>query len=369
MAGRPDPDSISSTLDSVRKRLEEREETLSPFATRSARCLGRSAPEEPSPVRTEFQRDRDRIIHTTSFRRLKHKSQVFIAPMGDHYVTRLTHTIEVSQIGRTIARALNLNEDLVEAIATGHDIGHTPFGHVGERVLDELLPGGFHHSRHSVRIVECLEKGGRGLNLTRDVVEGIRRHSKPQGAFLDASSVQGMSLEAQIVRISDAVAYLNHDIGDALRAGMITVDDLPPDAIGVLGRGHSERVNTLVTDIIATSWAATGLVSPLAGAAPVITMSQATGDAMTALRDFMFDRVYLPLGDAAEGAAAQEITALLFRHYVDHPGDIVPEFLRPESSPERMAADMVCGMTDQYAVRTAERIRPGISRGLFEGRL
>lgn len=368
MAGRPDPAAIRATLDSVRKRLEAREETLSPFATRSATCMGRAEPEEPSPVRTEFQRDRDRIIHTTSFRRLKHKSQVFIAPMGDHYVTRLTHTIEVSQIGRTIARALNLNEDLVEAIATGHDIGHTPFGHVGERVLDELLPGGFHHSRHSVRIVECLEKDGRGLNLTRDVVEGIRRHSKPQGAFLDAGSVQGMSLEAQIVRISDAVAYLNHDIGDALRAGMITLDDLPDNAVRVLGRGHSERVNTLVTDIVIASWPATGLVRPPAGSAPAITMSQATGEAMTALRDFMFERIYLPLGETEEGRTAQEITALLFRHYLAEPGEIVPEFLRPDSSPERMAADMVCGMTDQYAVRTAEDIRPGISRGLFEGR-
>lgn len=369
MAGRPDPAAIRATLDSVRKRLEAREETLSPFATRSAACMGRAEPEMPSPVRTEFQRDRDRIIHTTSFRRLKHKSQVFIAPMGDHYVTRLTHTIEVSQIGRTIARALNLNEDLVEAIATGHDIGHTPFGHVGERVLDELLPGGFHHSRHSVRIVECLEKGGRGLNLTRDVIEGIRRHSKPQGAFLDGGAIQGMSLEAQIVRISDAVAYLNHDIGDALRAGMITLDDLPDKAVGVLGRGHSERVNTLVTDIVIASWAATGLVEPRAGTtSPVITMSPAVGEAMTQLRDYMFERIYLPLGETEEGRAAQEITALLFDHYLKHPQEVVPEFLRPESSPARIAADMVCGMTDQYAVRTAERIRPGISRGLFEGR-
>jgi dGTPase len=355
--------------DTVRKRLEEREESLSPHATRSARCMGRAITEPPSPVRTEFQRDRDRIIHTTSFRRLKHKSQVFIAPMGDHYVTRLTHTIEVAQIGRTIARALNLNEDLVEAIATGHDIGHTPFGHVGERVLDELLPGGFHHSSHSVRIVESLERGGRGLNLTRDVVEGIRRHSKPQGPFLDPAAVEGMSLEAQIVRVSDAVAYINHDIGDALRADLITLADLPDAAVDVLGRSHSDRVNTLVTDIVTASWPATGLVTMPDGKAPVIAMSAAAGSALTTLRDYMFEHIYLPLGNTVEGKAAQEITSLLFHHYLERSDEIVPEFVRPESSPERMAADMVCGMTDHYAVRAAERIRPGISRGLFEGRV
>ncbi|MBI4220365.1 MAG: deoxyguanosinetriphosphate triphosphohydrolase, partial [Chloroflexi bacterium] len=284
-------------LDDVRKRLEAREEQLSPYATRVAKCMGRSVPEPPSPVRTDFQRDRDRIIHTTSFRRLKHKSQVFIAPLGDHYVTRLTHTIEVSQIGRTIARALNLNEDLVEAIATGHDIGHTPFGHIGERVLDELLPGGFHHSRHSVRIVESLEKGGAGLNLTRDVVEGIRRHSKPQGRFLDPESVEGMSLEAQIVRLSDAVAYLNHDIADALRAGLLRLEDLPREAVEALGDRHSARVNTLVTDIVRTSWAATGLEPIPQGRKPFITMSDEVARVVTHLRDFMFDRIYLPLAE------------------------------------------------------------------------
>ncbi|MBI4306028.1 MAG: deoxyguanosinetriphosphate triphosphohydrolase [Chloroflexi bacterium] len=356
-------------VDDVRKRLEAREESLSPYATRVTKCMGRAVAEPPSPVRTDFQRDRDRIIHTTSFRRLKHKSQVFIAPLGDHYVTRLTHTIEVSQIGRTIARALNLNEDLVEAIATGHDIGHTPFGHVGERVLDEFLPGGFHHSRHSVRIVESLEKGGAGLNLTREVVEGIRRHSKPQGRFLDQESVDGMSLEAQIVRLSDAVAYLNHDIADALRAGLLRLEDLPREAVEVLGARHSARVNTLVTDIVRASWAATGLEPVREGEKPVIAMSAEVGPVVTTLRDFMFERIYLPLAETQEGAAAREIAGLLFEHYVKHPEEIVPEFRRADSTRERMAADMVCGMTDQYAVRAAERIRPGISKGLFEGRV
>ncbi len=236
--------------DGVRKRLEERERSLSPFAVRSSDSTGRAVPEEESPIRTAFQRDRDRIIHTNSFRRMKHKSQVFVAPIGDHYVTRLTHTLEVAQIGRTIARALNLNEDLVEAIGMGHDLGHTPFGHLGERVLNELMPGGFHHSRHSVRIVEVLEKDGQGLNLSGEVVEGIRRHSKSQGAFLDRDDVTGMTLEAQVIRLSDAVAYLAHDINDAIRAGIIEIEDLPTGAITCLGRRHSERVNALVTDVI-----------------------------------------------------------------------------------------------------------------------
>ncbi|MBM3958515.1 MAG: deoxyguanosinetriphosphate triphosphohydrolase [SAR202 cluster bacterium] len=353
-------------LGSVLPRLLAREDTLSPFASRSAAAT-RARPEAPSPLRTEYQRDRDRIIHTTSFRRLKHKSQVFIAPQGDHFVTRLTHTIEVAQVGRTIARALNLNEDLVEAIATGHDIGHTPFGHIGERVLDELLPGGFHHSRHSVRIVEQLEKGGQGLNLTRDVVEGIRRHSKPQGRFLDPDSVGGMTLEAQIVRLSDAVAYLNHDIGDALRSGLITLNDLPDGPLEVLGRRHSERVNTLVTDIVSASWPATG--TPRRREPPVIALSERVGQAMTGLRDYMFENVYLPLGDTPEGLAAQRITRRLFEYFLKHPEQVVPEFRTRGEPAERMAADMVCGMTDQFAVRMAEQIEPGISEGLFEGRV
>ena len=242
----------------VRLRLEEREERLSPWAVRSAKCRGRRRPEPQSPLRTEFQRDRDRILHTNSFRRLKHKSQVFVAPKGDHYVTRLTHTLEVSQIGRTIARGLNLNEDLVEATALGHDLGHTPFGHIGETVLDRLLPNGFHHSSHSVRIVERFEKNGRGLNLTEEVVEGIRRHSKPQGEFMGRESVADLSLEAQIVRLADALGYLTHDIGDAIRAGYLSPDDLPRDAIQALGNRNSQRVNTLVNDVVAASWDATG---------------------------------------------------------------------------------------------------------------
>jgi dGTPase len=206
-------------LNTVRRRIELREGLLSPHAVRSALARGRARPETPSEVRSEFQRDRDRVIHTNSFRRLKHKSQVFVAPQGDHFTTRLTHVIEVAQVGRTIARALNLNEDLVEAAALAHDLGHTPFGHIGESVLNEMLDGGFHHSRHSVRIVETLEKEGRGLNLTGYVVEAIRHHSKPEGEFLNQPAVSHMTLEAQVVRISDALAYLAHDISDAIRSG------------------------------------------------------------------------------------------------------------------------------------------------------
>ena len=351
----------------VRLKLEEREERLSPWAVRSANCRGRRKPEAPSPIRTEFQRDRDRILHTNSFRRLKHKSQVFVAPVGDHYVTRLTHTLEVSQVGRTIARALNLNEDLVEATALGHDLGHTPFGHIGESVLDRLLPGGFHHSRHSVRIVERFEKNGRGLNLTEEVVEGIRRHSKPQGKFMGRDSVTGMSLEAQVVRLSDALAYLTHDIGDAIRAGYLSLEDLPQEAIAVLGDRHSQRVNTLVNDVVTTSWDATGETdSP---EQPWIRMSDELTAVVTQLRDFMFENFYLPISASREGQAAAAIVEILYLDIYDNIHK-VPEWIRDLSdSDEKAAADFLSGMTDNFAITQAEQLRPGISEGVFLGRV
>jgi len=209
-------------------------------------------------VRTEFQRDRDRIIHCKSFRRLKHKTQVFIAPPGDHYVTRLTHTLEVAQIARTIARALNLNEDLTEAIALGHDLGHTPFGHAGEEALARLLPRGFRHNEQSLRVVDLLEKDGEGLNLTWEVREGILKHSKVREDILAEGWGTASTLEGQICKVADSVAYINHDIGDAIRAGLTTEDDLPREAVAILGVRHSQRINTLVCDIIDSSWAATG---------------------------------------------------------------------------------------------------------------
>ena len=352
----------------IREQLEARERLFSPFAVCSSDSIGRAIPEESSPLRTEFQRDRDRIIHTNSFRRLKHKSQVFVAPVGDHYVTRLTHTLEVAQIGRTIARALNLNEDLVEAIGMGHDLGHTPFGHLGERVLNDLMVDGFHHSRHSVRIVEKLEKEGRGLNLSGEVVEGIRRHSKPQGTFLDREAVEGMTLEAQVIRLSDAIAYLAHDINDAIRAGIISIDDLPKRGVERLGRRHSERVNALVTNVIEASWSATGQDYEPGAPLPIITMTDEFGQVVTEVRNWMFSEVYLPISDTRSGAAALEIVDLLYHHYLEHPEQIPDDFPRVADTPERLAADMVCGMTDDFALSKAEAIRPGAFADAFVGR-
>ncbi len=231
---------LPSTSSAIRHRLEAREEALSPYAVRSAQSKGRAQAEAPSPMRTEFQRDRDRILHTKAFRRLKHKTQVFLAPLGDHFATRLTHTLEVAQIARTISRALNLNEDLTEAIALGHDLGHTPFGHLGEEVLDQLSPQGFRHSQQSLRIVDILEKDGQGLNLTWEVRQGILHHSKPRGDFLaDGAMPEGLTLEAQVCRLADALAYLNHDIDDALRAGVIQEEDLPVQVVEHLGSRSS----------------------------------------------------------------------------------------------------------------------------------
>src|SRR2546427_6239216 len=241
-------------LSDVRKRLEERELSLSPHAAKSAQSRGREVPEASSPVRTEFQRDRDRIIHCKAFRRLKHKTQVFIAPIRDHFVTRLTHTLEVAQIARTIARGLNLNEDLAEAIALAHDIGHPPFGHTGEQALAELLPEGFRHAEQSLRVVEKLER----LNLTWEVRDGIVNSSKVREDIFAEAWGTPATLEGQIVKVSDAVAYINHDIADALRADVIAEEELPEEVSNLLGRRHSERINGLGCDIIENSWAATG---------------------------------------------------------------------------------------------------------------
>ena len=299
--GRPSYSQIGTV---VRDRLAARESALSPYAIRSAQSAGRAHPEETSPLRTEFQRDRDRILHSKAFRRLKHKTQVFIAPLGDHYVTRLTHTLEVSQIGRTIARALDLNEDLTEAIAIGHDLGHTPFGHIGEDELNRLTPAGFRHSEQSLRTVEHVEKDGAGLNLTWEVRQGIVSHSKPRGDFLDAALTEGLTLEGQICRISDAVAYLNHDLADAFRVGILGEDDLPPE-VGLLGDRHSQRIDSMVTDIVESSWEATGQ-GHFHGAGPiVITMSPPMRGAVNTLREFMFRNVYEPEDRSAEGRTAR----------------------------------------------------------------
>ena len=335
----------------VRHRLEERERLLSPFAARSFESRGRDRPEEPSPVRTEFQRDRDRIIHSKAFRRLKHKTQVFIAPAGDHFVTRLTHTLEVAQIARTIARALNLNEDLTEAIALGHDIGHTPFGHAGEDALAELLPGGFRHSEQSLRVVTHLEKNGQGLNLTWEVRDGILKHSKPREDILAEGAGLPGSLEGQVVRLADSVAYLNHDIADAIRAGLLREEDLPRSVRDTLGSGHSRRINSLVCDVIEHSWAASGLVG--SDAKPQIAVSPKMAAAANELRDFMFEKVYEWEGARREAERARRVVYFLFDRYLAHPNEVASDFVRPDDPPERRAADYIAGMTDLFAERTA----------------
>ena len=339
----------------IRYRLEQREETLSPFAAKS-KLAHRDTDEEPSPMRTEFQRDRDRIVHSKAFRRLKHKTQVFIAPPGDHYVTRLTHTLEVSQIARTIARALNLNEDLTEAISMGHDLGHTPFGHVGEEVLNEIFPEGFRHNEQSLRVVEVLEKDGRGLNLTREVREGILKHSKSREGILGENWYTSDTLEGQICKIADSIAYVNHDIGDALRAKLITTEDLPHTAIMVLGESHSKRINTLVADVIDCSWAVTGSNSENKKLTPAIALSQTVLEAMNILRDFLFEQVYESVSIEQESEKGRETIRSLYHYFIKNPHRIPSEILTDGAEIERAVVDYIAGMTDLYAIRTAEEV-------------
>jgi dGTPase len=342
-------------LSEVRRRLEERERHLSPYAACSAESRGREVEEVPSPVRTEFQRDRDRILHCKAFRRLKHKTQVFIAPIGDHFVTRLTHTLEVAQIARTIARGLNLNEDLAEAIALAHDIGHPPFGHAGEQALADLLPEGFRHAEQSLRVVEKLER----LNLTWETRDGIVNSSKVREDIFAEGWGTPSTLEGQIVKVSDAIAYINHDIADALRAGVIEEAELPAEVSSVLGKRHSERINTLVSDIIEHSWAATGEVASVDRDAVAIGMSEAVSAAANTLREFMFQRVYLWEGRREEAEQAKRIVSLLFEYFVAHPDEIQSEYGVPSDPVWRRAADYVSGMTDHFAQATAERVGSG----------
>ena len=353
-------------MTTVRERLEEREELLSPFASQASKTIGRVTPEALCELRTEFQRDRDRIVHCKAFRRIKHKTQVFIAPQGDHFVTRLTHTLEVAQISRTIARALNLNEDLTEAMALGHDMGHTPFGHIGEDELNKLYPSGFRHNHQSLRIVDRLEKEGRGLNLTWEVRQGILHHSKPRGDFLSPGLAEGMSLEAQVIRISDAVAYLNHDLLDAFRAEVLTETSIPQDIQEVLGKRHSQRINTMVSDIVVTSQAT--METGHFPAVPEIGMSADLRDAVYSLREFMFQNVYVPEDRGKEGRAARNIIVLLHEHYQENKQSLPEEYRVRSETFDDAVKDYISGMTDQYAIRVAESIDPGIS-SVFSGRL
>jgi len=338
----------------VRRLTEEREESLSPHAVKSKNSRGRQRPEEPDPIRTCFQRDRDRIIHCKSFRRLKHKTQVFIAPLGDHYVTRLTHTLEVAQIARTIARALNLNEDLTEAIALGHDLGHTPFGHWGEDTLNELYSKGFRHNEQSLRIVDLLEKEGRGLNLTWEVRDGIVNHSKSSEVILGKEWGEVGTREGEVVKISDMVAYINHDIGDAIRAEILTEKDLPRDAIKILGASHSQRINTMVTDIIKSSW---DVRSDKKLKRPAIVMSAPVLAAANRLRDFLFEKVYTPSTGREDAENAKKAVQFLYEYFTRHEERLPPEYRVHADSVERGAVDYIAGMTDQYALRLAAELK------------
>jgi len=338
---------------SIREQTEKKEEALSPYASKSKSSRGRLKWEEPCPIRTSFQRDRDRIIHSNAFRRLKHKTQVFIAPLGDHYVTRLTHTLEVSQIARTISRALNLNEDLAEAIALGHDLGHTPFGHIGEEVLNELYHGGFKHNEQSLRVVDLLEREGQGLNLTWEVRDGILNHSKGQAKILGEEWGDVNTLEGQICKIADIVAYVNHDVEDAIRADIISHNDLPKPVVATLGHGHSQRINTLVCDIINCSWPVSGngnLTNQTIG------MSSEVLRATNLLRQFLFDKVYYPSLAGEEAVKAGRVLRLLYSHFLKHEDRLPREFASLPDNKERKVIDYIAGMTDQYALRLAEEI-------------
>jgi dGTPase len=321
-----------------RERTEEIErDTLSPHATLASASKGREREEPPDELRTCYQRDRDRIVHCKAFRRLKHKTQVFLAPEGDHYRVRLTHTLEVSQIARTAARALRLNEDLSEAIALGHDLGHTPFGHLGEQALTPFLGSPFRHNEQSLRIVDHLENEGSGLNLSWEVRDGIVNHtwSMPQPA----------TPEAQIVRFADRIAYVNHDVDDAVRAGVLGPDELPSDAVEVLGRTHAERIDRLVGDLVHRS--ADGAQ---------IGLSDEVFQALDAMRDFMFERVYLRDEARIEQEKAISLVRTLFAYYLDHPEEVPAEYHRAPGDLPTRVADYIAGMTDRYALRTYEQL-------------
>ena len=334
----------------IRERLEEEERrTLSPYAALSSESRGRLVPEEPCEIRTAFQIDRDRIIHAKSFRRLKHKTQVFLSPTGDHYRTRLTHTLEVSQIARTVAKALQLNEVLTEAIALGHDLGHTPFGHSGEAVLNEIFPNGFSHHAQSLRVVDVLEKDGRGLNLTAEVRDGILRHSKGKEEIFPEDSMLPMTFEARVVRICDIIAYVNHDLDDAIRGGLIVSEDIPEVCLRLLGDSHTRRIDTMVKDVIFTSLEQ----SPLK-----LRMRDDTYGALLTLRDFLYDRVYeIPEVHDDFIRAKKVISELYYRLLEDEKlfKEQIGESM-PNTSREQTVCDFVAGMTDRYALHLHDKI-------------
>lgn len=325
-------------------------ETLSRFACFSDQSKGRLRPEEPCEIRPGFQRDRDRIIHSKPFRRLKHKTQVFLAPAGDHYRTRLTHTIEVNQISRTIAGALFLNESLTEAIALGHDLGHTPFGHAGEYALNQVCPEGFRHWEQSLRVVDLLAQEGQGLNLTYEVRDGILRHSKgKESPFIGKGEEFPETLEGKIVRVADIIAYANHDLEDALRAKIISYDEIPKECLKVLGETHSQRINTMVSDLI---YHTQELKSP------ELFMSQKVAKATENLRDWLFEKVYENGLIRAEFNKAVKLVLELYQYLVKHPDHFLEIADKPglRFSIEQEACDFIAGMSDRYALRIYQGI-------------
>jgi dGTPase len=327
-----------SSVPTPRERTEQLErEVLSPRAVLADETKGRDRDEPHDRIRTVFQRDRDRILHAKAFRRLRHKTQVFLAPQGDHYRVRLTHTLDVAQIARTCARALRLNEDLTEAIALGHDLGHTPFGHLGEQALTPFLGRPFRHNEQSLRIVEHLENDGAGLNLTWEVRDGIVHHpwSTPMPA----------TLEAQLVRFADRIAYINHDIDDAVRAGVLEERELPADAVRTLGATHSDRIDSLVSDLVEHS-----------DDRDEIALSPPVFGALDTLRDFMFSEVYLRESARDDHDRATKLIRDLFAYFLEHPDEMPPEYHGAPGDPPTHVADFISGMTDRYAIRTYERL-------------
>jgi dGTPase len=334
--------------------IREHTEDIEKRILHSKACLslqskGRLKPEKEGEIRTCFQRDRDRIIHSKAFRRLKHKTQVFLAPRGDHYRTRLTHVLEVSQIARTVARALRLNEDLTEAIALGHDLGHTPFGHAGEAILREIHPGGFDHYKQSLRVVDFLEKGGKGLNLTYEVRDGIVKHSKGKGLIIpETTADKADTLEGQVVRVSDIIAYVNHDLDDALRAGVIKKTDIPKKTIKILGGTHSKRIDTMVKDFIYRSKELE---------LDELCMSDDILFATYTLRDFLYEYVYESNQLLKEFKKAKKILYDIYSYYLEHIEEVFIAIAKEEKlNKHRIVCDFIAGMTDRFALMTYERL-------------
>jgi len=343
---------------SIREEFEKREKKfMSSFGCLSADTKGRIKKEELCPVRTAFQLDRDRIVYSNAFRRLKHKTQVFLSPLGDEYRTRLTHTLEVAQIARTIARAMFLNEDLTEAIALGHDLGHTPFGHSGETALQEIFSHGFSHNEQSLRVVEVLENNGMGLNLTYEVRDGILKHSKGYGKIIpDDPNEQACTIEGRIVRVADIMAYLNHDLDDAIRSGVITQDQVPDSCVKNIGRTHSERATTMIRDLIFSSTEQDGELQ--------LRMTDEVYSAMTTLRQFLYDNVYRSASVHNEFIKAKKILSELYSYFLENKmmlkkelaGMKMADFIYKNQPKELSVCDIIASMTDRYAMNLYSKL-------------